>query len=156
MDELEKSDNSEESSGSEDDESASSTSGRCAISASSQIQMCDRTEPSPSSSEDSMSYTSVLSTPEKPQVEMEDNKKEQAENPPIAQTTADEKDETATTPKEGEQANSSSVQEPMGQLQDTVSRRNYFLTLEMGLLCFLCLLYIFIRTYSWLIGSLYF
>ncbi|KAJ7341015.1 hypothetical protein JRQ81_004661 [Phrynocephalus forsythii] len=120
VDVLEESENSQGSSDSEDDESAS-TSGSCTTSVSSQIKTCDGTEPCPSSSEDSVNYTSVFRAPEKPQVQMEDNKKDTAEIPLITQMTADEKLETANTPKEGEQANSSSVQEPASQSQDTNS-----------------------------------
>uniref|UniRef100_A0A6J0T0W5 Replication stress response regulator SDE2 n=1 Tax=Pogona vitticeps TaxID=103695 RepID=A0A6J0T0W5_9SAUR len=118
VDGLEESDNSQGSSDSEDDESAS-TSGSCTTSAGSQIKMCDRIELCPSSSEDSMSYTSVLSTPEKPQVQMEDNKKDPAEDRPLDPATANEKHEATNTPKEGEQANSSSAQKPVSQLPGT-------------------------------------
>ncbi|XP_062980202.1 splicing regulator SDE2 [Elgaria multicarinata webbii] len=115
---LEDPDSSQDSSDSEDDKS-SSTTGSCAASIGNHIEMADSTEEGPSSSEDSVSCSSVSDTAGKSQAQMEEAKKELAEDPPTSETAANEKPEADKTLKEEKQANASSNLEAVSQSQGT-------------------------------------
>ncbi|XP_042302756.1 replication stress response regulator SDE2 [Sceloporus undulatus] len=105
---LEESDGSQSSDDSEDDQSPT-TSGSCTASTGNHLQMSDVTEQCPSSSEDSVSCSSVSDTAEKLQSHMGDAKTDQAEDQPPRESAADENHEAAKTLKEEKETNVSSV-----------------------------------------------
>lgn len=120
MEGLEDPDSSQDSSSSEDDDSPG-TSGSCTVSSGNRVKMVESTEQCPSSSEDSRSCSSASDAAEILQEERKGAKKDLVEDPPITETAAIEKHETARTTKDRDQVHASDMQEPVSQLQSTVS-----------------------------------
>ncbi|KAF7254674.1 Replication stress response regulator SDE2 [Varanus komodoensis] len=126
---LEDADSSQDSSDSEDDKSPSA-SGSSSVSANSHVDAADGTEEPPSSSEDSLTVSSVSDTAEKSQVQMELAKNGVVEDLPASEAPADEKHtsaneecEGAKTLKEREQASASSPAEAVSQSLGTETSR---------------------------------
>ncbi|KAJ6666843.1 hypothetical protein lerEdw1_018845 [Lerista edwardsae] len=117
---LEDPDSAEDSSDSEAAESPG-TSGSGTGSATDHVIMPESTVQWPASSEDSASCSSTSDTAEESQGCVEDSGKDLVEDPPTNEILANEKQEAAKTSKEGDQANASSTQQTISQLQSTES-----------------------------------
>ncbi|XP_066467758.1 splicing regulator SDE2 [Tiliqua scincoides] len=117
---LEDPDSAEDSSDSEVAESPS-TSGSGTGSTTDHFKMAESAVQWSASSEDSASCGSTSDTAEKSEEHVEDSGKHLVEYPPTNEIAANEKLEAAKTLKEGDQANVSSTQQTIGQLQSTES-----------------------------------
>uniref|UniRef100_G1KEX5 SDE2 telomere maintenance homolog n=2 Tax=Anolis carolinensis TaxID=28377 RepID=G1KEX5_ANOCA len=119
MEGLEDSENSSQSSDDSEDDQSPSTSGSFTASTGNLFQMDDRTEQCPSSSEDSVSCSSVSDTAEQLQTQEEDAKSGLAEDLPTNETAANENHEAGQTPNEEKEAKTLSAEKTTSQLQDT-------------------------------------